>query len=92
MPPPRHVPFLQNRLLLVTLDRLGQRYGVNPVTLLDGDLLDWGLLMAISQAGAEQDRIDREKMKAEAAGKAYAGPVEGETPLSAALKRRKRRG
>ena len=53
--------------------------------------MDWGLLMAISQAGCQQDREDREAMKAELDGRARVREVEEETPLSQAVKRKKRR-
>lgn len=53
--------------------------------------MDWGLLMAITQAGCEQDREDREAMRAEMDGQARARPVSGETRLSAAVKRKQKR-
>lgn len=74
----------------MTLDRLGQRYGCDPIAFLDSNLMDWSLRLLIAQAGNEQDREDREAMQAEAEGKLRVREVNEETKLSRALKRRKK--
>lgn len=74
----------------MTLDRLAQRWGVNPLSLVpDGNMLDWSLLMEIAQAGSEQDRRDRDDMQADIDGKSVIREVKGETRLSKAVKRKK---
>ena len=75
--------------MLLTLDRLGQRYGLNPVSLIpDGPhgLVEWSLLIAIAQTGCKADREEMEAAKASRNGMVYARKVEGESPL---MKRKK---
>jgi hypothetical protein len=72
----------------VALDRLGQRYHCNPLSLLALDVLDWSLLLCIAQAGAEQDKEDMEAWHARQSGKLRAVPVTGDSRVQQAKRRK----